>query len=386
MPLPRVMQIARRAFGHIGLAVLAAVLVVVPLASSPQSPDPHWASKIAAVDFATGGVLSPPVDAHAKRPDGDLFPGEWSPDGSALIYSLDSETPGPRPVFIRDTATGLLRELRTSLVGLQRPLWAPDGTSFAVRGSTNASPPCCGLHLIDARSGAGRRFVDRAELLLAWSRDGSRVYFYRMAADGSLETELVEHTITSGAERIVHRWRGGESVRLGIAMSPDAETVYYRNPGRAAAPAHRLLAKDVATGKERELLRSRPIGSLTVSPSGRFVVTSSEGTPLLVPTSGGAPRPVPSAAGHVPTILAWGPDDQSFLGRVTTTDDQGRARASYWWVPLGAGNRLARKIEWNVGPDAYGFRARGHWIAFVERIGPADPSLGAGVIQSPARQ
>ena len=357
----------------------AAIAFLIPLGiaaggirayqSSPaQTPGPSWISRIASVDLTTCRVLSPPADAHLPVHGGSLFPGEWSPDGGALIYSTDSETPGPRPVFIRSTATGLLRELRTSLVALQRPLWSPDGRAFAVRGA-ELKPPF-GIHLIDARAGEGRQLVAESELLLGWSQDGFRIYFSRFAPEGSLDSEVVEFDIKSGAQRVVFRWRGGESARLGLALARDGKTLYYRDPISAAAPSHRLVARDVMTGRERQLLRSGSIGSLFVSPDGRYVVTSSEDIPVLVPTAGGRPRPLPRVLDQVPTILVWAPNGESFLGRTTDMDDRGLGRASYWCVPLGGFKEVPRKLEWNVGAGAFGFTAGGNWIAFVERVSP----------------
>lgn len=330
-----------------------------------QAPEQFWVSKMAAVDFATGALLEPPVDITIRVGAATLFYGDWSADGTSLVLVSDDEDPGPRSLFIRSTS-GVLKEVRTSLTGFQRPMWAPNGRSFLARGSSDSND-CCGLYVIDIDSGQARRVAERADLLYGWTVDGQRALFNRENKI-SLETELISLTIASGAERVIHRWYGGEAVNIGIAVSPDLTTVYFRDPPSSAAPTHRLIARDVETGRDRIVADSIFIGTVSVSAHGQFVIISGEDMPLVVPAAGGVPRALPRVSGHTPAILAWGPGDRSFLGRVTATDPSGTSPVSYWWIPMRTDGAGPRKLDWSVGPSAYGFSVGGSRVVFMERV------------------
>ena len=129
-----------------------------------------------------------------------------------------------------------------------------------------------------------------------------------------------------------------------------------------------MLSKDLTTGQETVLLADRKLGPIALSAAGTFVVTSSDGAPLLIPTGGGRPLPVSAIGGQVPAIVVLAADDRSFLAR--TGGDDSASTTTYWWVPLdGPPRRLGFSL------DTFGRHpgVTGSAIAVIERIGPLNP-------------
>jgi hypothetical protein len=177
---------------------------------------------------------------------------------------------------------------------------------------------------------------------------GNTVYVRRPVAG---KPTLVERDIRTGAEKPVFAFASADS----FALSKDLQTLYRREalPGESGslAPGIVLIARNLATGTDRELMR-RQFGTIYLSPDGRSIATTSNDgaartrSVLIVTTAGGDPRQImttPLRTGPKGTVLAsglafvaWAPDSQSvLLSKVTTAAGiAGDDAAEFWWAPV----------------------------------------------------
>jgi Tol biopolymer transport system component len=133
--------------------------------------------------------------------------------------------------------------------------------------------------------------------------------------------------------------------------SADGHVLYYWN--RVSGGDEQVfVAHDIASGAEREIVRRPFLGSLLLSPDGRFLATESvdlvksERLLLLVPLDGGAPREIMRIPAGVPredlrrqtrgarvAPASWMPDGQSFIARLMR---QPEGESELWRVPVDA--------------------------------------------------
>ncbi len=282
---------------------------------------------IAALDPATGKVISPPVAASHRYVGLNTAP-DWSPDGEYLAYVSQRgpvpSGPGSRIIAIRSIKTGEERQIPNKLKNPNlRPRWSPDGRSFVVDGKDTQGRQ--GIYRVDAQTGETTPIV---------------------------QTESGIATFPS--------W------------SPDGKAIFYHSFDRKL---HQLLRRDLETGRESEVYRlASPayVRGQAVSPDGRRWAFS-RGDPatrsmvlMLVPASGGEPRELirlkePESIGFY--SLAWTPDGRQVLFVKREDVPGAEARNSLWRVSVEGG--AAQKIELGVpNPRGIRFHPDGRRIAF----------------------
>jgi hypothetical protein len=129
-----------------------------------------------------------------------------------------------------------------------------------------------------------------------------------------------------------------------------------------------FIERDLASGKEREIVRRPSLGGISVSPDGRFIATLSfdastkSKTVALIPVLGGEFREllrVPS--GQAMGIPGWAPDSRSIYLRKPSSDpkqDQELIQVAIDGGVPGKPLRLDPNADWvSIHPD-------GHRIAF----------------------
>ncbi|MCH9015601.1 MAG: PD40 domain-containing protein, partial [Gemmatimonadetes bacterium] len=112
---------------------------------------------VAALDFDTGRVLTPPTKT-SLRFEGTNHAPIWSPDGKYLAYASRRGTGGGYVLVIKSVQTGQERDLSPKSLGMAAahawgtPRWSPDGRSILVAGLAKGAPPRNrGLHLVDVQ-------------------------------------------------------------------------------------------------------------------------------------------------------------------------------------------------------------------------------------------
>ena len=230
--------------------------------------------KIIEVDPVSGNVVSPPQSASQR---GNTWSPSWSPDGRFLAYIL---VRGPnRTVIVRSLETGEEREFeageRTIEMGASLH-WLPDGKAIAVP----AFEPGKGESLVRIDVQTGRI------------------------------TNLMPLPTGAGNPR--------------FDFSPDGNTVYYLKPSaRPDSNADRVVARDLESGQEGDVIERPGLYRGVVSPDGRrlLICVSEKGTQILLimPAAGGEARELLRIDGdkEVPFWGApwWTPDGRyiSFL-------------------------------------------------------------------------
>ena len=232
---------------------------------------------VASLDSNSGKLLSPPHPATDQFMGSNRQP-DWSPDGKYIAYTTLG--PGGRSniLTIQSIDTGKVRQFHPRLSYFQWPRWSPNGQTFLVSGTDLKGRS--GIYRIDAHSGnADLVVVTRDESLSRlpqWAPDGKHIYYGRRAGDGGnpqAEMVLVERDLASGNERELLRSK--EIDARTVSVSPDGRQIAYgiidRDKGYSA-----LMLVPAAGGDARELLR------VPGQTGGGFVTWSSDGKSLIV--------------------------------------------------------------------------------------------------------
>jgi len=224
---------------------------------------------VAPVDPATGKVVNEP-DHLKTRYTGAKWGGTWSPDGSRLVYAVDSVVsfPFPPTLAIWTSTAGQVHEqtLRVPLSYLNlrgRLAWTKDGGSIVLGGNDLKGRP--GLFRFD------------------------------------LSTNQVEAIVLD---------------RTGGYVSPDGRTLFYgrQPPSQGTSQPFGVIARNLASGDERAVY-PHPVRSLALSPDGQslaFITLSrSEDS-----TAGPSPtiRIMPSRGGPYTDIGTLESTDAASLG------------------------------------------------------------------------
>jgi Tol biopolymer transport system component len=295
--------------------------------------------EVASFDFTAGKFLSKPVAPIQTFVGANQSP-DWSPDGKYLAYVSLRGTVGSRyfVLGIRSVETGHIRELTPSpaFVFFQGLLWAPDGRSLLVGGQDAKGRH--GIFRVDAQTGQSTIIVPRE------GNDGPHF----------------------------------------LASSPDGKKLYYRShpPG---SPETAVVERDLASGDERELFRNAFIGSVCLSPDGRYIAAGirDESTKfaaaVLLLVSGGEPRELmrvnPSSltgfTGQLVGVAGWTPDSRSVLLRKSSP---GGGQSETWLVSVD-GKQRKLDLDLGIGKRIPQIRLHpdGQQIAF-EMSGPQKPT------------
>ena len=288
---------------------------------------------VAELDLAIGEVVSAPRVATSRYGGSNDRPA-LSHDGKYLAYvSERSSVPYPEAlgswvITIRSLETGEEREIPLRMASLgdrSRLWWSPNGTSLLMPASDAEDQT--GLYLIDANSGAISPVVqttaDDPVWAAAWSRDGSTVFYSRLAIYGGA-SRVMARELDSGDERELYR--GGA---YALAVSPDGMELalieYGGSPSRA-----RLLVVPLEGGEAREVI---------AEPGGYSAINWHSG-------------------------LAWVPDGSGLLyGKAVRQGSS--AVGEVWYVSATDGSTRKTELTMEGGPRDLRLHPDGRRIAFA---------------------
>ncbi len=287
-----------------------------------KSPSANFV-QVASLDLGAAKIRHIAVNTFQRFVGSGGTP-SWSNDGKYLVYK--SCGPEPRAVCainIASVDSGDVRQGWPKLSYLGGFRMSGDGRSFLAVGRDVKGRP--GAYLIDARSFEISPIVT--------------------PRPGDLE-----------------QW------------SPDEKMMYFRTvetPGRA------LVARDLATGAERELFRQPDAraGSMKISPDGRYIASVSgsvSGAALyLIPTAGGAPKVMLRfKSGEFDGYRAeWTADGRSLVLPKRINDQA----FELWLVPMFDGGE-PRKLDadtsgWVLPGGGFAIHPSGRQIAYVGMAG-----------------
>ncbi|HVQ43061.1 MAG TPA: hypothetical protein VMS54_12670, partial [Vicinamibacterales bacterium] len=283
-----------------------------------------------------------------------------SADGRQLAF-LSRRSSREQVVVVRSLVTGENRDLRTDLTNIASLSWAPEAAALFCNARAGNGT---GLYRIDLQTGAATLVTMTSGAIRQLSDDGARLYYEDNAPGGATGRSVMQLEFASGRISEVHRGEIGGAFRL--ALSPDGRTIYYRDPVRNAEATHRLIVKDVTTGRESVLVAGRQLGALQLSPDGRFLVTPSPNPAtkqpalLLIRTDGSGVKELPDGFAFV----AWWPGSRSIIA-AKTLSPMSATGSRYWLVPTDGGAPTPLSLPLN-GRNLGRITAAGEWIAFAE--------------------
>jgi len=231
-------------------------------------------------------------------------PGAWSHDGRLLAYLVSDQAVSVRfnGVTIRSLETGDDRTLNPQLTSVYGVEWFPD----------------------------------RQALLVIGTDLKGRYGFYRLDAQ-------------SGAVTVIRHRSPDEDNLLAPSLSPDGKTLYFVTFVGPKRQMSLLMARDLASGQEREIHRSTgPVSGASPSPDGlQLALAVSDAATrttsiVILPAAGGTPRTVlvlPEGQTIAPNLglMQWGTNND--LISIRTTAER---QKELWRIGL---DGTAQKLE-----------------------------------------
>jgi len=339
------------------------------------SPDGQW---IAFQGYRAGGydiwVVAP--DGSGQRtlttgPFDDREPA-WSHDGSRVAFSSDrSDAPplaaiaGNYNIWILDVASGIVRQLTSSVSDDYMPTWSPDDREIAfvsTRGSEQS------INAVTVATGAPRTLVTgggpRGRLdAPSWGPGGTIVY--HALGQGSSRLEVDGRSLTSAENAFPFRvgWTSanefvytsdGKIRRRTIGGS--GATIDFSATLRVTRAAYARRRRDVDSRAPR---RTRGIVRPVISPNGDRVAFAALGDLYVMPV-GGTPQNLTRDA-FFDTDPAWSPDGQ----RLAWASDRAGELLDLWVRDMRTGveRRLTSLATSEMGPT---WSPDGTRIAFLD--------------------
>jgi Tol biopolymer transport system component len=309
----------------------------------------------ATVDLEAGRLTSEAtmVDDPARI---DIRGWDWSPDGRYLAHSGTVPGINGSVITIQAENGDNVRSFRLDLSATSRIRWMPDGKS-----------------------------------LIAYARDNkARRGFHRIDLEtGTYETVLRSSDLEESTPR-------GD-----FDISADGRTLWFATTPPSVSDSATLIARDLATGSSRQLVRVAWPGKVARSPDGdRLAIVGVEPESggswqviSTIPVDGGPALPLSRIpAGHLIWGLGWHPDGRYIY--FSTIDPSADKRPwQMWIVPAEGGERRPVKLLDHVNPPSMRFHPDGRRITFKagqsrgevwvldglgEGTGPADRPMTAG--------
>jgi hypothetical protein len=282
-----------------------------------------------------------------------------------------------------------VRELRSKFVTISDPRWTPDDKYIVVIGREFDGK--FGYYRVDVETGKPTAIINYPSPGNrmgpmgpegSFSKEGEKFYIrryrYTTPRGPDLEAFLVEIDVQTGEERVLSRQPPPDEIPA--ALSVDFKTMYFRRAAESGGNVHVIVARDLASGSEREIFRSAGITSVNRSPDGKWLglvvkEPANPSTVVLVPTAGGDPVELWRAEGTrdvgTQQLLAqgagaWANDSRSLITRTTAGNDQ----QELWWVSL---DGRSRKLEELTGlvPAGLRFHPDGKRLMFGSRVAGA---------------
>jgi Tol biopolymer transport system component len=334
-----------------GVSTSVATALRAPAARTPDRT--RWALPAATAALALAGGLAvgrltfraeppPPSRVRTLTYSGRDSAPAISPDGRTIAFSSDRD--GRSRIWIKQLKSGAEAPITA---GVDRaPRFFPDGESLLV---VHAEAGKSSLHRVALLGGASRKLIDDAGLGDV-SPDGRRIAFIRtVTTPEKIESVLFVARVDGGDERELLRVH--EFALVAPRFSPDGRTIAVAQSGQAGA----------------------------------------QGMFYLVPTDGGAPRPVESLLPNaVTSAVAWASDGHGFYYIQAHSSVAGVTSSEGLLIFHDLAEERARQLLWTpVTATTIAFAGRGpivfdgplpheslRAISLDRTTGAAQPELG----------
>ncbi len=308
-----------------------------------------------------------------KRDTGPMKPMGFTQEGS-LYYGLSALSTNVYTASM-DPATGELLEPPTKAIRQfegrnHSPAWSPDGKSLAyvsLRPSSGSSTRKLALVIRYPETGEDREFIAKDPMFLQhrrsyirWSPDGRSILSGR-------DLQVID--VRTGDVSPIVQFHPADRIGIwGAVWSPDGKAIFYT---RVVASGHwpwSIMAHDLGTGKEKELLQGDIRPGLTISPDGRQLAFAGDRSLQVMPTAGGEPRVLyrvqDTEISDLPvacSFLAWTIDGRYVLFVICSWDQPWLTEL--WRVPAEGGE--PQKLLEMDGLDDISPHPDGRRIAFT---------------------
>ena len=253
------------------------------------------------VDYAATGTNRSPV--WSPRGDALAFLSRPTPNTEVVVLPEDGSAPAIYPIRIPGSRFYQLNNFR----------WLPDASGFSFFARDEAN----GLWLAELSRDSGELELSTLPRLplpnsMEWKHDGSG-FLYAASANpenvaGLTRTDVIEHDVASGRERVVWQTPGLGHVR-GLDLSPDSSRLLF---SYAPVSGRRTLwSIDLKTNEATDYKVNGAFGSW--SPDGRWIAFVFKGSLYVMPAGGGLPDRVDLGGLQALGTPSWSPDG----GRIT---------------------------------------------------------------------
>jgi Tol biopolymer transport system component len=281
----------------------------------------------AIVDITAGRFIRPPTPVQDVS-QGRSQTGDWSPDGQYLAYAARDPLMRSWRIVIRTVTGDETREFPLPLGVAAGIRWTPDSKALWILDTDYE------VHRLDLATGR----LEKVLCFIIFGRDES-------TCPGLPSTE------------------GNPSTS---DLSPDGTTLYFGR-GQTITGNSQIIARDMDSGREREIGTVNSLVSLSVSPDASTLAISDTDRPagvsrlLTVPTSGGELRELRRSDlrhGFAAGVGPWTPDGRYILftrdGALWKISSAGGEPQRLVELPAGAGRHLrfhpdGSRIAFNAG-------------------------------------
>jgi Tol biopolymer transport system component len=252
------------------------------------------------------------------------------------------------------------------------PSWTSDGKYLVYKSCGDEPRATCAINIASPESGDVRQGWPKLTYLggLLMSNDGGSFTAVGRDVKGRQGLYRIDGQ-TFSISPIVSPRAGAIEV-----LSPDERTLYVRRSDPRGAT---LVARDLATGVERDLFRQAQNGSMTLSPDGRFIASVVRSMLYLIPTAGGAAKEIlrDKEEGMDGYRAQWTPDGKSLLMPKRFADKP----IELWLIPMfeaGQPRKLdADTSEWALAGGGFAIHPSGRQIAFIGMAGRQNAEVWA---------
>ena len=227
----------------------------------------------------------------------------WSPDGSELVFHIESERKSE--IYRVDADGGDLEQLTSEEAYSRSPAWSPDGSRIAF---SRAPDHLTYALYVAERDGSHARRIFSSDVSIdgpCWSPDGARVPFVTGLVDQMFGS--VGHWVTLRADgrglKQLDPWDARDP-----AWSPDGRWIAYWRSKNEADGVYGVYVVPAEGGRERLVVKQ--VSDPAWSPDGKRLAVSGRAGIFVVPLKGGRPRrlPIRLPDEYGPDDLAWSPD------------------------------------------------------------------------------
>ena len=211
---------------------------------------------------AASGVQGRPMGISGK-PGESYSNAGFSPDGKYVAFmKREGEGLHYNKLLIRSVASEEVREFLPRIQAPFSPIWIPGEQAVVIRGNDRDGNQ--GLYRFDLRTSQATPIVPKTSSPVAISADGKTMYYSPFVPGDSALRRMVARDLASGRERTIYTAAVGSYIPA-HSVSRDGKTLIAMSSafahGRIGGAPRGIIAIDIATGAARSITAGIPYDS-----------------------------------------------------------------------------------------------------------------------------